>query len=118
MATHVVLGHWNVWAMAALCVAALGAAPVSARQSDPTEPLFDLAGQVHELPAIDGTGEEVYLDFNAPLERIVAALLRTSSYQWPYGAFDALIKKHSRTKLRTAIADRLRKMPDRALLRA
>jgi hypothetical protein len=104
--------------MAALFIAALGTAPASARQSDPNEPLLDLAAHVHELSAIDGTGEQVYLDFNAPLDNIVAALLRTSSYQWPYGAFDGLIKKHSRTKLRAAIADRLRKLPDRALLRA
>jgi len=94
--------------MTALVIAAMGTAPASARQSDPNEPLVDMARQVHELPAIDGTAEQVYLDFNAPLDRIVAALLRTSSYQWPYGAFDGLIKKHSRTKLRAAIAERLR----------
>lgn len=118
MATHVALGHWNLCAMVALFIAALGSAPVSARQSDTNEPLYDMAGQVHELPAIDGSGEEVYLDFNAPLERIVEALLRTSSYKWPYSAFEGLIKKHSRTKLRAAIGDRLRKMPDRGLRRA
>ena len=106
MATHVALGHWNVCAMAALCIAALGTAPSFARQSDPNEPLVDMAGQVHELPAIDGTGDQVYLDFNAPLDRIVASLLRTSSYQWPYGAFDGLIEKHTRTKLRASIAER------------
>jgi hypothetical protein len=118
MTTFVALGHWNICAMAALCIAALGAAPASARQSDAGEPLYDMAGQVHELPAIDGSGEQVYLDFNAPLERIVAALLRTSSYQWPYSAFDGLLKKYGRTKLRAAIADGLRRTPDRALLRA
>jgi hypothetical protein len=118
MATHDAPGHWNVCAMTALVIAAMATAPASARQSDPNEPLVDMARQVHELPAIDGTGEQVYLDFNAPLDRIVASLLRTSSYQWPYGAFDGLIKKHSRTKLRAAIAERLRKMPDRALLQA
>jgi hypothetical protein len=104
--------------MAALFIAALVTAPASARQSDPNEPLVDMAGQVHELPAIDGTGEQVYLDFNAPLDNIAAALLRTSTYQWPYSAFDGLMKKHGRTKLRAAIADRLRKMPEQPLRRA
>jgi hypothetical protein len=73
-------------------------------------------GEVHDLPAIDGSGELVYLDFNAPLERIVPALMRTSSYQWPYNAFEMLVKKHGRSKVRAAIANCLREMPDRALL--
>ncbi|MBN8911151.1 MAG: hypothetical protein J0H65_03660 [Rhizobiales bacterium] len=118
MATHVAPGRWTICAVAALCVVALGMAPAFARQSDPNEPLVDMAGEVHELPAIDGTGDQVYLDFNAPLDRIVASLLRTSSYRWSYGAFDGLIEKHTRARLRAAIAEQLRKMPDGALRRA
>lgn len=73
-------------------------------------------GDVYELPAMDGSGEAVYLDFNAPLDRIITALLRTSSYQWPYNAFETLVKKHGRTKVRTAISERLRAMSDRFLV--
>lgn len=113
--TYGAIGHLNVCALAALCIAGLGAAPASALQTDASDVIHDLAEDVHELAAIDGSGEQVYLDFNAPLERIVASLLRTSSYEWPYRAFEALVKKHGRTKVRAAVAERLRTISDRAL---
>lgn len=115
MATHVALGHWNVCAMTALCIAALCTAPAAALQTGASDMLQDV-GDVYELPAMDRSGELVYLDFNAPLDRIVTGLLRTSSYQWPYKAFETLVDKHGRTKVRTAIADHLRAMPDRFLV--
>lgn len=114
--THLVAaGHRNVCAVAALCIAALGAEPASALQSHATDMLHDTGEDVHELAAIDGSGELVYLDFNAPLDHIVASLLRTSSYKWPYKAFETLVKKHGRSKVRAAIAAHLRTMSDRTL---
>jgi hypothetical protein len=115
MTNLVAAGHLNVCALAALCIAALGASPASALQTGAAEMLHD-AGEVHDLPAIDGSGELVYLDFNAPLERIVSSLLRTSSYEWPYQAFETLVRKHGRSKVRAAIAAHLRAMSDRTLL--
>lgn len=115
MTNLVAVGHLNVCAAAVLCIAALGASPASALHSGASDMLFD-TGEVHDLPAIDGSGELVYLDFNAPLERIVASLLRTSSYAWPYEAFETLVKKHGRSRVRAAIATHLRTMSDRALL--
>ncbi len=115
MTNLVANGHLNVCALAALCFASLGANPAFALLTGANDMLRD-TGEVHDLPAIDGSGELVYLDFNAPLERIVASLLRTSSYQWPYNAFEMLVKKHGRSKVRAAIAAQLRTMPDRALL--
>ena len=118
MMSLVAPGHWNMCALAALCVAALGSAPASALQTDASEILQDIGDEVYELPAIDGSGEQVYLDFNAPLDRIVPALLRTSSYQWPYNAFERLLRAHGRSKVRAAVAERLRHMPDKALMRS
>jgi hypothetical protein len=115
MTNLVAVGHLNVCAVAALCIAALGSEPANALLSDASDMVLD-TGDVHELAAIDGSGEQVYLDFKAPLERIVASLLRTSSYQWPYSSFEALLKRHGRSKVRAAIADRLRATSDNALL--
>jgi len=115
MTNLVATGHLNVCALAVLFIAGLGAEQVAARQSDANVMVHD-TGDVLDLAAIDGSGELVYLDFNAPLDRIVAALLRTSSYDWPYQAFETLVKKHGRTKVRTAIANHLRAMSDHALL--
>lgn len=115
MTNLVATGHLNVCALAALCIATLGASPAFALQTSANDMLRD-AGEVHDLPAIDGSGELVYLDFNAPLDRIIASLLRTSSYEWPYQAFETLVRKHGRSKVRAAIADHLRTMSDRALL--
>lgn len=115
MTNLVSTGHLNVCALAALCLASLGADPAHALLTGANDMLRD-TGQVHDLPAIDGSDELVYLDFNAPLERIVPALLRTSSYQWPYNAFEMLVKKYGRSKVRAAIAAHLRAMSDRALL--
>lgn len=109
--------HLNVCAVAALCIAALGSAPALALQTGATDMLQDAGDEVHELPAMDGSGEMVYLDFNAPLDRIVGALLRTSSYQWPYNAFESLVKRHGRSKVRSAIANHLRALSDRELLK-
>ena len=114
MMRNVATGHLNVCAVA-LCIAALGSTPAFALQTGASDMLHD-TGDVDELPAMDGSGEMVYLDFNAPLDRIVTALLRTSSYQWSYNAFEALMKRHGRTKLRTAVAEHLRTMPDRFLV--
>lgn len=115
MTTRVASSRWTVCALAALCFAALGTPPALALHTGASDMLRD-TGEVHDLPAIDGSGELVYLDFNAPLERIVAALLRTSSYHWPSNAFATLIKKHGRSAVRAAIADRLRALSDPALL--
>jgi hypothetical protein len=118
MMSHVAAGHLHVCAQAcamALCMAALGSTPAQALLTGASDMLQDAGDEVHELPAMDGSGE-VYLDFNAPLDRIVGALLRTSSYHWPYNAFETLIKKHGRTKVRSAIADHLRTMSDRFLV--
>lgn len=115
MISHVANGHLNVCAMAAICMAALAGSPAAALQSGTTDILRD-TGDVLDLPAIDGSGEAVYLDFNAPLPSVIAALLRTSSYEWPLMAFESLVKKHGRSKVRAAIADHLRAMSDAALL--
>jgi hypothetical protein len=115
MTTYVVTGHLNVCAVAALCIAALGTAPAVALQTDPSEMMHD-NGEVGELVAIDGSGEQVYINFNAPLDHLIASLLRTSSYQWPYRSFETLLKKHGRSKVRAAIVERLRAMADRTLL--
>lgn len=115
MTNLVAAGHFNVCALAAFCIAAFGAGPALALHTGAIDMLRD-TGEVHDLPAIDGTGDLVYLDFNAPLERIVPALLRTSSYHWPYSAFEMLIKKHGRSKVRAAIATHLRALRDTALL--
>lgn len=117
MTTLFTTSQVNVCAMAALCLAALGSAPANALLSGASDMLHD-TGDVLDLAAIDGSGEQVYLDFKAPLDRIVASLLRTSSYQWPYNSFDALIKRHGRSKVRAAIADRLRATSDNTLLLA
>lgn len=114
MTSYGAAGHLSVCAVA-LCMAALASAPTFAREAGASDMLHE-TGDVHELPAMDGSGE-VYLDFNAPLDRIVAALLRTSSYHWPYNAFESLVKKHGRSKVRTAIAEQLRAMSDRFLVR-
>jgi hypothetical protein len=115
MMSMISTGHVNVCALVALCIAALGAAPALAVQTGASDMLRN-TGEVHDLPAIDGKSELVYLDFNAPLERIVPALLRTSSYQWPYNAFEMLVKKHGRSKVREAIATHLRALNDPTLL--
>src|SRR5262245_51936676 len=89
MMSHVAAGHLHICAQAcaaALCFVALGAGPAQALVTGASDMLHDVGDEVHELPAMDGSGE-VYLDFNAPLDRIVGELLRTSSYQWPYNAF-------------------------------
>lgn len=115
MTNLVAIGHRNVCAVAVLCIAALGASPASGLQSSASDMLHDTGEDVHELVAIDGSGELVYLDFNAPLDSIVASLLRTSSYKWPYKAFETLVKKHGRSKVRAAIAEHLRTMSDHTL---
>ena len=115
MTPRVAAGHWSICAVVVLCLAELGGPPAHALQTSASDMLRD-AGEVHDLPAIDGSGELVYLDFNAPLARIVPALLRTSSYHWPASAFATLIKKHGRSTVRAAIADHLRALSDRALL--
>lgn len=115
MMPRVASSRQTVCALAALCFAALGGPPALALQTGASDMLRD-TGEVHDLPAIDGSGELVYLDFNAPLERIVPALLRTSSYHWPSSAFATLIKKHGRSAVRSAIADHLRALSDSAVL--
>lgn len=134
MIDHGVAGHLNIlalticapktwapktWAMIALSIGALGTAPAAALQTDASRDVtHEMAADVDELPAIDGSGQQVYLDFNAPLDRIVASLLRTSSYEWSYKAFETLLKKYGRTKLRAAVASRLKTIPDRNVVRA
>ena len=114
MTTHVVTGHLNLCAVAALCFGALGTAPVAALQTDASDMVHD-TWEVDELVAIDGSGEQIYINFNAPLDHLIASLLRTSSYEWPYRSFETLLKKHGRSKVRAAIAEHLRAMADLAL---
>lgn len=115
MTTHVVTGHLNLCAVAALSFAALGTEPAAALLTEASD-MVHATWEVDELVAIDGSGEQVYLNFNAPLDHVIASLLRTSSYKWPYRSFETLLKKHGRSKVRAAIAEHLRAMADRALL--
>ena len=69
-------------------------------------PIVTLAAQ-HSLLAIDGTGDTVIIDFNAPLNKVVAALLRTSSYEWPYRDFERLVAQHGRGAVKRQVVETL-----------
>jgi hypothetical protein len=66
-----------------------------------------VAGRQYSLLAIDGTGDKVTIDFNAPLNKVVAALLRTSSYEWPHKEFERMVKRHGKAAVRREVLENL-----------
>ena len=58
-----------------------------------------------------GPGSEnlsVILDFNAPLDRVIVAMMRTSSHEWPYDEFERLLAKYGKSRVRGEIIKVLR----------
>ncbi len=72
----------------------------------------------YALLAIDGSGENVRIDFGASLDTVVAALMRTSSYEWAYDEFERLLSRYGKPAVRAAVVAALRASSNRELLRA
>ena len=104
--------------IAVLCVVALGIGMTISMRADVDAVAGNIMGKGPVLPAIDGSGERVRLDFAAPLDDIAAALLRTSSYEWPDAEFRDLLRTHGEAAVRTALADRIKAIPDRSVVLA
>lgn len=85
------------------------AAPLSPREASPSAGALvqPVGSRQYSRLAIDGTGDKVIIDFNAPLNKVVAALLRTSSYEWPYKEFERMVKRHGKAAVRREVLENL-----------